>query len=93
MKQKFKGVMEVFVLCSKLFSFVWLAKSKNNDDKKRRLPWDKNVHTNSLSKLWVKKMHAENGAKIKLRNSNGKDLKTTTACHVYNADCNLFIPY
>ena len=50
MKQKFKGVMEVFVLCSKLFSFVWLAKSKNNNDKKRRLPWDKNVHTNSLSK-------------------------------------------
>ena len=50
MKQKFKGVMKVFVLCSKLFSFVWLAKSKNNNDKKRRLPWDKNVHTNSLSK-------------------------------------------
>ena len=40
-----------------------------------------------------REMHAENGAKIKLRNSNGKDLKTTTACHVYNADCNLFIPY
>ena len=63
MKQKFKGVMEVFVLCSKLFSFVWLAKSKNNDNEQRRLPWDKNVHTNSLSKKYVREMHAENDAK------------------------------
>ena len=46
-----------------------------------------------IVKKYGRKMHAENGAKIMLRNPNGKDLKTTTACHVYNADCNLFIPY
>ena len=50
MKQKFKGVMEVFVLCSKLFSFVKLVKSKNNNNNKRRLPWDKYVHTHIVKK-------------------------------------------
>ena len=40
----------------------------------------------------VKERNAKaNDAKIKLRNSNGKDLKTTIVYHVYNAECNLFV--